>query len=614
MIADVVSVSLSVVVAALGLPAPQDPPADALQEAIETHGLKARVEAIVKATEPSRLKYRKIKAPQLVTHMRAKGALAYELDLRRHLAGTYEATLRPDFWFDFADQQLLGKVGKKIKPPKIGSVKDIKKFFDYVERDMRKALEIGKPLERTVPRMHALMERMQEERDTHVVSADDHRLIDDEVHLASKVDVAAMWAAAKRVLLLAKVLSEEKLLARLRRTTKARIVSVGMVTGDVMLDVITPYGRMVVGGEGRNEYDCTQIDVIVDLGGDDLYKGPAGGAGELRRFAVCIDLGGNDTYECMNDALGSASYGIGVLVDVAGNDKYKATVRSAGFGAAGVGVFVDVAGNDEMKLGAHCCGVGLVGVGVFADLDGNDVQEASDVSFGGGLPAGLGLFLDARGDDKRTQTQADKKYSYLGMGAARGLRNVVAGGVGICIDLAGDDSYTGGDLSCGAGEDGGVGIFVDALGNDVYSTHDLSVGAARHGGIGVFQDWSGRDTYQAAAMGLGYAVLGGLAFCFDQGGDDIYQVRSTGLGMVGGDAMAFFWDTKGQDSYLWDRGGKEPVDSRLGLGLFLDTGGQKDTYKRAGDAFFDVEGDNKTLFRGDKSDVKGTLHVFVDGK
>lgn len=604
-----------IVVAALALP--QEPPSDFLQEALKTHGLQPRVEAILKASRPRRLKYRKIKPPQLVVRIREAGAMAYELDLRRHLSGAYEATPRSDFWFDFADQQLLGKVARKIKQPRIASVKDIKKFFDYVERDMRKALEIGRPLERTVPRMHALMERIQDDREGYIVSEDDHKLIDDEVHLATKVDMPAMWMAAKKVILLARTLSEEKLLAKLQAAERQRVIRVGKVVGDVMLDVITPYGRMVVGGPDRNEYDCTVFDVIVDLGGDDLYRGPAGGAGELRRFAVCIDLGGNDTYECMNDALGSASYGIGVLVDVEGDDKYKATARSAGFGAAGVGVFLDVAGNDELDVGAHSCGVGLAGVGIFADLGGSDVQQASDVSFGCGLPAGFGLFLDAAGDDKRTQSQGSEetKYPYLGLGAARGLQGVMAGGVGVCLDLAGNDSYGGGDLCCGAGEEGGVGIFVDALGDDVYAVHDLSIGAARRGGIAVFQDWAGKDTYQAAAMAIGYAVLGSRAFCFDEGGDDIYQVRSTGLGMVGGDAMAFFWDTKGRDSYLWDRGGKEPVDSRLGLGVFLDTGGGKDSHKRAGPAFFgDAEGDGRTLFRGARSDLQGTLHVFIDSK
>ena len=607
------SVSL-LALAATVLPQEPPPPVDAVQAALRTHKLTPRLDAILKRSGAPKVKYRKIKPPRLLTSMRKAGAKAYDLDLRRQLSGAYEATPRSDFWFEFVDSQLLGKPAK-IKEPKIGTVKDIKKFFDYIERDMRRALDIGKPLERTVPRLHSLMERMQRDRNGYVVTADDHEMIDKEVRHAIKVDVAAMWTAAKKVILLARVLNEPKLLKKLRASPKARIMDVGHVTGDVLLDVVTPFGgRIVVGGAGRNEYDCTQIEIIVDLGGDDLYRGPAGGAGGLRRFAVCLDFEGDDTYECLNDALGSATYGIGVLIDVAGNDKYTATDRSAGFGAAGVGVFVDVAGDDEMKLGAHSGGVGLVGVGICVDLAGTDIQEASDVSFGCGLPAGFGLFLDAKGDDKRSLFR-DKSHAYLGMGAGRGLRGALAGGVGVCLDLAGNDNYTGGDLCFGAGEDGGAGIFVDALGDDVYVAHDLSVGAARQGSIAVFQDWAGSDNYRTAAMGLGFAVLNSRAFCFDLGGNDTYQVRGTGLGVVGGEAMAFFWDSKGKDSYLWDRGGKEPVDSRLGLGMFLDTGGAKNTYKRAGTAFFEgAEGDGKTLFRGDKSDVKGTLHVFIDGK
>ena len=198
----------------LALSSPQEPPTDALQEALETHGLRSRVDAILKSSHMHRVKYRKIKPPQLVTRIRDKGVMAYDLDLRRQLGGAYEATPRSDFWFELADNQVLGKKGKKIKEPKIGSVKDIKKFFDYIERDMRKALETGKPLERTVPRMHALMERMQAERNSYVVTADDNQLIQDEVQLAARVDLPAMWAAAKKVIVLARVLSEEKMLKK----------------------------------------------------------------------------------------------------------------------------------------------------------------------------------------------------------------------------------------------------------------------------------------------------------------------------------------------------------------------------------------------------------------
>jgi len=69
----------------------------------------------------------------------------------------------------------------------------------------------------------------------------------------------------------------------------------------------TPYGRLVIGGAGRNTYDCNRVSVIVDLGGDDEYDGAAGGADETRRFAVCIDLPGSDVYKGGTGALGSAA-------------------------------------------------------------------------------------------------------------------------------------------------------------------------------------------------------------------------------------------------------------------------------------------------------------------
>ena len=78
-----------------------------MQAAIAKHELGPRIDAILKASGAPQVKYRKIKPPQLLTRLRAGGARAYELDLRRQLAGAYEATPRSDFWFGFADNQLL---------------------------------------------------------------------------------------------------------------------------------------------------------------------------------------------------------------------------------------------------------------------------------------------------------------------------------------------------------------------------------------------------------------------------------------------------------------------------------------------------------------------------
>ena len=36
------------------------------------------------------------------------------------------------------------------------------------------------------------------------------------------------------------------------------------VTGPVLLDRDTPYGRIVIGTAAKNHYDCNQIAVIVD--------------------------------------------------------------------------------------------------------------------------------------------------------------------------------------------------------------------------------------------------------------------------------------------------------------------------------------------------------------
>ena len=120
------------------------------------------------------------------------------------------------------------------------------------------------------------------------------------------------------------------------------------ITGEVVFAEDTTYGLIVIGGTGPNTYEMDgRFALIIDLGGDDLYRGIIGASSsEERGNAAVIDLGGNDTY--LGDRLGLATgcLGVGLVIDQAGNDHYHLSEGSGGAGFAGLGILLDITGDD----------------------------------------------------------------------------------------------------------------------------------------------------------------------------------------------------------------------------------------------------------------------------
>lgn len=163
--------------------------------------------------------------------------------------------------------------------------------------------------------------------------------------------------------------------------------------------------------------------VHLDLGGADAYDRPVAvtTANATARVSLHLDASGADAYldpshhydgrspfmrlvgsDMGHPTQGSALFGgVAILVDAVGDDSYAAATRSQGYGRYGVGMLVDLAGSDSYRGGAL-------------------VQGAS----GEGFNLGLGLHLDALGDDRRVAKS--------GMGHGLG---------GVLLDLQGRDGY-----------------------------------------------------------------------------------------------------------------------------------------------------------------------------
>lgn len=489
-------------------------------------------------------------------------------------------------------------------------VRTFERILERAHRDIGRALGSGRDPALLAPILQAAIERALHPGTLALMTEAERGSLRPALLRAAKVDFGALSAQAVAIVQAAQALAQHAAgdLAR----EPARPGERG-VTGSVVLDRDTPFGRFVVGGPERNEYECTQIAVIVDLGGDDCYRGPAAGAGVARRMSLVLDVSGDDTYESSNDGLGSAVLGVGILLDLVGNDRYQGDARCGGVGIGGIGALLDLRGDDRYTFARDSGGVGLQGIGVCLDAGaGVDVTRTGLHSLGCGLPGGLGIFVDDGGKDER-HGPGDAAARQRTWGVGVGATSWLAGGVGLFVDVEGVDLYEGGDACGGAGIEGGVGIFFDAAGADRYYVGELALGSARDGGLGVFVDASGDDEYELRGPSLGAALGHALGWAEDRAGADEYRLSGAWPGHAGGGAVGVFVDRAGEDRFVlaareitW----QTASDKAFALSVFEDGGGERDTYENSAEAPAPVHGSVER--HAAKTAAGDIVRVFAD--
>ncbi|HKB35618.1 MAG TPA: hypothetical protein VKD72_04135 [Gemmataceae bacterium] len=396
---------------------------------------------------------------------------------------------------------------------------------------------------------------------------------------------------------LKKVLNEAK---RIKETIPG-------VTGDLLLKKETPHGLILIGGKGKNTYDLkVPVALLIDLGGDDTYKGKVAASFDADHpISVVIDLEGNDRYEGDEYGLATGRLGIGLLADLGGKDTYKLATGSGGVGLCGIGVLLDAEGDDVYTGTRFTQGVGIGGIGLLLDLAGDDRYTSHGFAIGLGGPAGVGAVIDVAGNDSYqcghhipsgyNQSDApgakpgDPNFQYdawgLGMGLGRrvfpwseeGIAFNLAGGLGMVLDLSGNDTYDSSNFSQACGYFFGVGLKLDLSGDDRHTAARYGHASGAHFGMGLFIDYAGRDIYDSP----GPTYNGGCAWdhsvflCVDAGGDDRYLLKRTsglGRGDIGG--WGVFADLGGKDRYVCPGGVGRA--SQKGLGVFYDAAGDDD--------------------------------------
>ena len=152
------------------------------------------------------------------------------------------------------------------------------------------------------------------------------------------------------------------------------------------------------------------------------------------------------------------------------------------------------------------------------------------------------VIIDLGGDDIYLNHAGGTGFS-----VQNGIIQKITQPIGMVIDCAGNDRYLSQRLaSVGAGILG-MGILVDLLGDDLYSGNRLTIGAALFG-IGVLMDLDGNDTYVSQAIGQGAAIFGD-ALLLDFDGDDVYAGAKFVQGFGGPGGFGYLLDAAGCDRY-----------------------------------------------------------------
>ncbi|MCZ7604552.1 MAG: hypothetical protein M5U25_00475 [Planctomycetota bacterium] len=360
----------------------------------------------------------------------------------------------------------------------------------------------------------------------------------------------------------------------------------------------TTAGLVAIGGRERNVWKGGENmpAVIVDLGGDDEYV-DCGVTRVAAPVQVVIDHAGNDHYRSTSKwGVACGVLGTAIIDDHDGNDTYECSDWGIGAAFGGIGLLIDRKGNDRYLGGNNSIGCAAYGVGGVIDLEGNDLYDSHTLSVGVGQPGGVGFVLDHSGDDRYRCTGGEPspygtkgEWFGGGIGCGFGWRTLACGGIGLVVDVKGNDIYDAGEFGLGCGYFMAIGAVRDMEGDDIYHSSRYGLAAAAHAAVGVFMDDKGNDVYEgktAASIGGTWDIVTG--YFYDGGGDDNYRCDGLGLGACAQNGFGIFWDAGGADNYrgakttIGNAGNAEYGGGRLAknFGIFMDTGGGKDRYPR----------------------------------
>lgn len=373
----------------------------------------------------------------------------------------------------------------------------------------------------------------------------------------------------------------------------------------------TPLGRVRISGIG-DDVHSGEFLLLVDLGGNDRYE-DVGSAVSPGVVSVVIDLQGNDRYHWQRvTGPGAAVLGMSLWVDADGDDHYEGRNVGLGAGLFGAGMLWDMKGDDVYKAGSMVMGSGRYGLGVLFDGNGDDEYETQLDGQGFGGTGGIGIHMDIAGDDSyrcggyfkdqveaRIERHGSVHYAGMCQGFGFGRRPDVSGGVGLLLDKAGNDSYVADMFAQGAAYWFGLGMLVDRAGNDRYEAYEHCQGESLHLSAAILSDWQGDDRYYGYEHAQGVGIDRAAGILYDHSGNDRYRSHNKSQGSgIKPYGLGLLIDNKGDDYY-------EAVERSQGYvsrpvefpeefwptGILLDLGG-RDQFVQSG-----ISGPGKGTYR-----------------
>ncbi len=385
-----------------------------------------------------------------------------------------------------------------------------------------------------------------------------------------------------------------QLLAQSTIITDAKPSAIGGVTGSIVGMWKGPFGKIVIGGTGDNTYEGDDFIAIIDLGGNDIYKGRVASGIGLPGHAplsFVLDLGGNDRYEGEDFTQGFGFNGVGILWDLgAGNDYYKSRFCSQACGLLGYGELFDDGGDDQYFSDSGSQGAACFGYGHLIDAAGHDTYRGARYVQACALVGGVAVLTDGGGNDlyyaggKYLHVPLhNDHYQSLSQGFSIGNRNDAnpsmgtGGGVALLLDQGnGNDNYIADIYGQGSSYWLSLGMLVDEGGNDNHVLYQYGIGGGIHLSTGIHVDLAGNDTYTDPwGVGLGGAHDYAVGWLIDRAGNDLYQGGGQGQGL--NFSFGCLLDCAGNDSHACNGAGSIGAGHNNDVSLMLDLDGD-DTY------------------------------------
>jgi hypothetical protein len=333
-------------------------------------------------------------------------------------------------------------------------------------------------------------------------------------------------------------------------------------------------GNIIIGSGADDSYspeDLAGAALILDLGGQNRYLGPAAaaGPGELK---IAIDRGSNSVFESSGAAAGSGQFGIGLLYALGpGTTTISAGDFSAGSGFFGVGAAF-ISGTAKIDTLSFGQGAGAFGLGLLA-LSGPAELSARFASEGFGFTRGIGILTASKTVSARCGLYFPDGHENLAwislcQGVGQGPRAYAAGGIGLARLGGENSSLESGYFAQGAGYWHGLGaLFVHGKASRLQARRYVQ-GTGVHTAVGALGLYADEIKTAAWGVGPGFAWDRGIGYLDSVG--DRQHLRSDWAAageQIGG--RAFVRISGESDELYLGEAGRADFDERGGPGYTL---------------------------------------------